>query len=110
MEKQAVTNAAKEVAKPHVLFILADDVGYADVGFTSGHMPSGSKNRASTPHLDALAQEGLVLARHYTHSICGPSRAAIQSGRLPIHSSVLNAEPDMVGDDGGAPGGSIPGV
>lgn len=80
------------MASPHILFILADDVGYADVGFTN------MSRRATTPNLDSLATEGLVLERYYSHQICGPSRVSIQSGRLPIHASVGNEPFSLDGD------------
>jgi arylsulfatase A-like enzyme len=44
-----------------------------------------------TPESDALAKEGVILDRMYTHKFCSPSRAAIQSGRAPVHVSVFNA-------------------
>ena len=49
------------------------------------------RDRSYSPQVDALAAEGVVLERMYTHKFCGPSRAAIQSGRAPIHVSVFNA-------------------
>ena len=70
---------------PHILFILADDLGFADVGFNHP-----VKSYALTPQLDALASEGVILDRHYTHCVCSPSRAAIQSGRPPAHVHARN--------------------
>ena len=52
--------------RPNILVILADDLGYGDVGFT------GSKE-IFTPNLDALAENGIVCKNGYvTHSYCGP--------------------------------------
>ena len=48
----------------------------------------------ATPNLAALAGNGTLLDRLYGHKFCGPSRAAIQSGRLPIHVNVLDAPLD----------------
>lgn len=61
--------------KPNFLIILADDLGYQDVGFT------GSEE-ISTPRLDALAAGGVVIQNGYvTHPYCGPSRAGLLTGR-----------------------------
>jgi arylsulfatase A-like enzyme len=61
--------------KPNILVILADDLGYGDLGFT------GSKE-ILTPRLDALAKGGVICLNGYvTHSYCGPSRAGLLTGR-----------------------------
>ncbi|QHJ11598.1 Arylsulfatase [Paraglaciecola mesophila] len=71
----ATEKAAGE--QPNILFILADDLGYNDVGF------NGSKD-ISTPNLDALAKQGVTFdAAYVAHPFCGPSRAAIMTGRYP---------------------------
>jgi arylsulfatase A-like enzyme len=59
--------------KPNFVFIIADDLGWADVGFHGA--------RAPTPHLDRLAREGLELAQHYVFPVCSPTRATLLSGR-----------------------------
>ena len=62
-------------ARPNIIVIMADDMGYADAGFT------GSTD-LRTPHLDALAASGVTFANGYvTHPYCGPSRAGLLSGR-----------------------------
>ena len=53
---------------PHVILMLADDLGNYEVGF---HNP-----RAITPHIDSLAAEGVILERHYVYHCCGPTRSA----------------------------------
>ena len=57
--------------------MLADDLGYANVGW---HNPA-----VKTPSLDALVAEGLRLERHYVFQFCSPSRASLMTGRYPIH-------------------------
>jgi len=61
--------------RPNILIILADDLGYNDVGFT------GCKD-IKTPQIDKLANNGIVCKNAYvTHSYCGPSRAGLLTGR-----------------------------
>lgn len=69
------TNPAPE--KPNILFILVDDLGCDDMGF------SGSKYY-ETPHTDALAQKGTIFTKGYSaSSVCSPSRASILTGTWP---------------------------
>ncbi len=58
---------------PNIVFIMADDLGWADVAFHDGNAP--------TPHLDRLAKEGLELAQHYVAPVCSPTRAGLLTGR-----------------------------
>ncbi len=44
----------------------------------------------ATPHLKELAQRGIVLSHHYTGWVCGPSRAALMTGRYPIRTGMYN--------------------
>ena len=71
---------------PSFFVLLLDDMGWANVGF---HSPNSTE--VVTPNLDALAAEGVILERFYTHKFCAPSRCALQSGRHPIHVNVLNS-------------------
>lgn len=63
--------------QPNILLILADDMGYGDMGFM------GSRH-LRTPHLDALAKSGVFCAQGYVASpVCSPSRAGLITGRDP---------------------------
>jgi arylsulfatase A-like enzyme len=76
-----------------ILTVLLDDFGYASASFNRD--PATAPPETRTPHLDALARDGLVLRRHYVHPFCSPSRASFLSGRLPVHVQQTNAQPDQ---------------
>ncbi|MCO6458085.1 MAG: arylsulfatase [Pirellulaceae bacterium] len=74
----ATTALAAETGRaPNIVVILADDLGYADCGFSGGR-------EIRTPHLDKLAAAGVVLESHYVQPVCSPTRAALMTGRYPI--------------------------
>ncbi|PWJ55555.1 arylsulfatase A-like enzyme [Dyadobacter jejuensis] len=85
-------------AKPNILVVLCDDLGYADVGF------NGSKDIV-TPHLDKLAKGGAHFTSAYVaHPFCGPSRAALFTGRYPhVIGTPFNLRDDGVKTDDGVP-------
>src|SRR5687767_1045827 len=62
--------------RPNVVFILADDLGWNDVGY------HGSAIR--TPNIDRLAAAGTRLEHFYVQPVCTPTRAALMTGRYPI--------------------------
>ena len=65
-----------------IVIIYADDLGYGDVGCFGG-------DDVRTPHLDALAARGVRLTNWYANSpVCSPSRAALLTGRHPVHAGV----------------------
>ncbi len=76
-----ISNAKSE--RPNVIVMVADDLGWADVGFHGGNI--------DTPSLDRLAAEGSELHRFYTTPICSPTRAALMTGRDPIRLGVAFA-------------------
>lgn len=83
-------------AKPHVLFILADDYGWGNMGVhrrDGGSSPEEMQGKAEvqTPNIDALIDNGVLLDRHYTYKICSPTRSSIQSGRLAVHVNPINS-------------------
>ncbi len=77
------TTAGAESSKPNIVYILVDDMGYADAGF------NGSKE-FHTPNMDALAMQGAVLEALYVQPSCSPTRAALLTGRYPTHTGVFS--------------------
>ena len=87
--------------RPHILFILQDDLGHYNVAFNANRTdePSADVSHVS-PHLTALAREGIILDRHYVHWHCSPSRRSFLTGRLPLHhgeelSSIASDDIDL---------------
>jgi len=69
-----VASAAAGPDKPNFVLIMADDLGYGDVGWHGGPY--------KTPHLDRLAAEGIRLEQHYSLPVCSPTRSSLLSGRF----------------------------
>ena len=62
--------------QPNIVFLLADDFGYNDVGY---HNPD-----IISPNIDSLASEGIILEQNYVQPVCTPSRAALMTGMYPF--------------------------
>lgn len=78
---EPVIAADQPAKRPNIVLIIADDLGYNDVGY------HGSKIR--TPNLDRLAAAGVRLERNYVSPTCSPTRAAILTGRYPSRFGIL---------------------
>ncbi|XP_050405848.1 arylsulfatase J isoform X1 [Patella vulgata] len=74
--------------QPNIIFVIADDMGWHDVGFHGSDM--------LTPNIDKLAYEGVILNNYYVSPICSPTRSAIMTGRHPIHTGMQH---EVIGND-----------
>ncbi|MGK7393855.1 MAG: sulfatase [Candidatus Cyclobacteriaceae bacterium M3_2C_046] len=70
--------------KPNIIFILADDMGYKDLGCYDNPFNE-------TPVLDQLAEEGMMFTQAYAHPACSPSRAALMTGKHPARLHITTA-------------------
>jgi arylsulfatase len=70
--------------KPNIVFILADDLGYGEVGCYG-------QSKIKTPHLDQLAKEGMRFTHHYTGAaVCAPARCVLMTGKHLGHAEIRN--------------------
>ena len=74
--------AAADVRKPNIVFILADDLGYRELGCYG-------QQRIRTPNIDKLAGQGVRLLQHYSgNAVCAPSRCVLMTGKHPGHAYI----------------------
>lgn len=83
-------------ARPNIVLIVADDMGYADMGMFGGEI--------RTPNLDALAQQGVRFTNFYTSSTCSPTRAMLLSGTDNHIAGLGNMEEMVAPNQRGVPG------
>lgn len=86
-----LTLPALASAAPNVVFIMADDLGWNDVGYHGSEI--------KTPNIDALVTQGVELDRYYAFPLCSPTRVALMTGRSPIRQGVDSP----IGPNGGLP-------
>src|SRR6478735_6026803 len=82
------TALAQQHRQPNIVLIMADDLGYSDIGAFGSEI--------HTPNLDKLAGEGLRMTQFYNTGRCCPSRASLMTGLYPHQAGVG----DMLQDDG----------
>jgi len=69
--------------QPSILILLADDLGYRDVSFNGGQIP--------TPAIDRIAREGANLTQFYACPVCSPTRAGLMTGRWPLRMGIMRS-------------------
>jgi len=79
----AAGKPSNTAGKPNILYIIADDLGWKDVGYHGGDI--------KTPHLDGLAAGGTRLEQYYAQPMCTPTRAALMTGRYPLRYGLQTA-------------------
>jgi len=77
--------SSEAAAPPNIVYILADDLGFAEVSCNGADL-------LRTPRIDALAAGGMRFTRFYTSPLCGPSRAQILTGRYPFRTGAVSQD------------------
>ena len=79
---QGTVASSIEGTKPHIIFILADDLGFNDVGYNA----FGSV--IQTTNIDALAATGVKLTNYYVQPLCTPTRSQLLTGRYNVSTDM----------------------
>ncbi len=92
-DKAETDKVIAEPVKPNIIYILADDLGYAEVG-------AYGQEKIETPNIDALAKEGMLFTQHYSSApVCAPARCMLLTGKHAGHAYIRsNAESKDRGD------------
>jgi arylsulfatase len=77
--------ADEPAARPNIVFLMADNLGYGEPGCYGGGILRG----AATPRIDGLAAQGLRLLNYNVEPQCTPSRSALMTGRFPMRSGTM---------------------
>jgi len=79
---QQAKSEAAQVKKPNIIYILADDLGYAEVG-------AYGQEKIETPNIDALAKNGMMFTQHYSSApVCAPARYMLMTGKHAGHAYI----------------------
>ncbi len=95
---------ASPAPRPNIIFILADDLGYGDVGVFHQNQRKDSGDRSKpwhqTPNIDRLAAEGVTLPHHYSAApVCAPARASLLTGLHQGHANIRDNQFDKILED-----------
>jgi len=89
--KSSAKQATAAAVAPHIVLVVADDLGYNDLGYKN-------QNKTITPNIDGLVRDGVVLSQYYTYKLCSPTRSSIQSGRYPWGVGFYDMDDSRFGD------------
>ena len=81
LSPRASNSEPAALSHPNIVIILADDMGWRDVGYHGSEI--------KTPNIDALAAKGVILDRYYAQPTCSPTRSALMTGRSPMRLGVV---------------------
>ena len=85
------TSINKQTKRPNIVFIIADDLGWADVGYHGSEI--------QTPNIDGLAKQSVRFEQHYVMPTCTPTRVGLMTGRYPSRYGVLSPAYGKIFDD-----------
>ncbi len=88
---QSPGESGASTPRPNVVFIIADDLGWADVGYHGSEI--------QTPNIDRLATEGVRFGHHYAMATCTPTRVGLMTGRYPSRYGVTSPAYGKIFDD-----------
>ena len=92
-KQEKAATVEKSETKPNIIFILADDLGYGDLG-------SYGQEEIKTPNLDKMAQEGMRFTQHYAGAtVCAPSRNCLMTGQHNGNAFIKSIEKPIPSDD-----------
>lgn len=96
-----LTYAQKNITKPNVIYIFADDLGYGELGCYG-------QKKIKTPYLDQLAAQGMRFTQHYSSApVCAPSRCGLMTGRHTGHT-YIRGNYELGGFEDEKEGGQMP--
>ena len=81
--------------KPNIIIILTDDLGWGDVSYHGGYIP--------TPNIDKLAQDGMEMNRFYANPVCSPTRASLLTGLHIFNHGVVRPFMNPAAEQTGMP-------
>src|SRR6516225_5319311 len=96
----SVSSAQAQAQKPNIVVIMADDVGWFNIGAYHRGIMAGK-----TPNLDQLASEGMLFTDYYAEASCTAGRAAFITGELPIRTGLTTV--GQAGADVGIPAEAV---
>ena len=81
-QTESTATDPEDPARPNIIYILADDLGYGDIGAFGGE-------EIQTPNLDRMAEEGMKFTHHYSGStVCAPARSVLMTGLHGGHTPI----------------------